>query len=115
MRASQESVNHSEDTDRVGRAMDRANGESHPAAVDADVEPPVPAFMPLEIWNGWPADLVVAYLGGIAFGAPGGLVVVWLSKMPAALTIAMVLAMGGVLMSRWRRRRKSQRDRSPTR
>lgn len=88
----------------------RASGEPDPVAVDADVEPPVPAFMPPEIWNGWPTDLVVAYFGGIAFGAPGGLVVVWLSKVPATLTIAMVLAMGGVLMSRRRRRRRRQRD-----
>ena len=56
--------------------------------------------------DGWFVDVALAYLGGLMIGAPTGLAATWYLRHDLALTIVIVLAMLGVLVSLRRRRRR---------
>jgi uncharacterized membrane protein YfcA len=58
----------------------------------------------------WFVDLALAYLGGLMIGAPAGLAVTWFTRNDLALTVAIVLAMIGVLVVRRTRRTTSATD-----
>lgn len=56
----------------------------------------------------WVQDVVVSYVGGIALGAPVGLLAVWVTHSEGALTAAIVCAMAGVLVVRRKHRRRPE-------
>ena len=53
----------------------------------------------------WVQDIAMSYVGGIALGAPAGLLAVWATDRDAMLTAAIVCAMAGVLTMRRLQRR----------
>jgi len=57
-----------------------------------------------ERWIGWMADLGLAYIGGIAVGAPVGLLFRAATGLDAALTTTMIVTMAAVLVCCRRRR-----------
>ena len=57
-----------------------------------------------ERWIGWIADLGLAYIGGIAVGAPVGLLFRAATGLDAALTTTMIVTMAAVLVCCRRRR-----------
>ena len=55
----------------------------------------------------WVQDIAMSYVGGIALGAPAGLLAVWATNRDAMLTAAILCAMAGVLTMRRVQRRGS--------
>jgi hypothetical protein len=57
----------------------------------------------------WIHDVVLSYLAGIGLGAPVGLLAIWITGRPEALTGVILAMMGTILLARRlaRRRRTS--------
>jgi hypothetical protein len=53
----------------------------------------------------WVQDIAMSYVGGIALGAPAGLLAVWATNRDAMLTAVIVCAMVGLLTKRRMHRR----------
>jgi hypothetical protein len=54
-------------------------------------------------------DSAIAYVGGLAIGAPLGLLAAWITRMPASLSACIGLAMVGVYAVRRKRNDGSAR------
>jgi hypothetical protein len=59
----------------------------------------------------WVQDIAMSYVGGIALGAPAGLLAVWATNRDAMLTAAILCAMAGVLTLRRMQRRVAAPER----